>query len=450
VALALAFALVVVAVVAVTAVNWTRRSAPASPKPDIRRVLNPGRWTLLPTDQTGLERGASIRSIARARGTLVAVGIVDRGDSVTGTSALPITEPAVWTSNDDGHRWRRIHSDVFGSWWPQSLVSTDVSVYAFASRDEHTPWRPAVLRTEDGSTWSLLTTEAPAMHTVVARGADLVGLAEGSVFVQNGDPGLWTSTDGRAWQPVPRAPTVFPDGGIQSLVTTGRLMAMTGYEAGPQVRGPSRPVVWWSSDSLHWHLERDLFGGAQVTRMAADADGFVATAIATAPSTTPTTKDGVTSRSHTGVFGAAPLGANFCSTTIGGGSGWAGVVTTWASRDGRAWHQVSRGTAPIGSLSALFPMNGRWYASGQFNPPTGGPTAIVWESGDAGTWTEALRDTPPPPGPCGWNTTVVSAAQATSTGALIVVDVGVDPHRDTQRPPDVWIWSPTAGKGESR
>src|SRR5260370_28080524 len=103
---------------------------------------------------------------------------MDGGDRIRGNGrgSDPIKDPAVWTSQDDGRTWQRAHTDAFGTLLPRLVVATPWGLYAFAGTPDDNPAEPlAVLHSDTGTAWSLLTTQAPQLSEVVSGGPNLVG-----------------------------------------------------------------------------------------------------------------------------------------------------------------------------------------------------------------------------------------------------------------------------------
>ena len=222
-------------------------------------------WSRVPGDEAvfGGEGGQAMTSVTAGGPGLVAVGT---------EGPIKNSDAAVWTSTD-GITWSRIPHDeaVFGGGGNQSMTSVTaggpglVAVGTDASNDDGDP---AVWTSTDGITWSRVPHEAvfggedrelmgadrQSMESVTAGGPGLVAVGfEGSF--SNSDAAVWTSPDGITWSRVPHDDEVF--GGrfsqsMESVTAGGPGLVAVGWDGPFSEFRLRHAAVWTSPDGITW------------------------------------------------------------------------------------------------------------------------------------------------------------------------------------------------------
>ena len=165
---------------------------------------------------------ASLTGIGAAGQTVIAIGA---------QPSQPAPAPLVLLSTDGGHTWARTTVTGPGGAGPGALAP-------------------------GGS--GLATGSGPAASPVPAAGPGAAGVTavprmiarSGSTWLALGQHAVWTSPDGKVWQPAPGVPEAAGDK-VLSLAGT-----RTGFVAvGEHTGGQPGPVVWTSSDGQGWQRE---------------------------------------------------------------------------------------------------------------------------------------------------------------------------------------------------
>ncbi len=240
------------------------------------------------------------------------------------------------------------------------------------------------------------------MYGVVAGGPGAVAWG----YVHATGPRIWTTADGRDWEP---ARVQMPADGTPEY--PGEVLALAAGEAGfvavgsyvPEGRG-SVALVWASSDGRTWRLVRDRspFRGAWVTEVVAWDGGFLAYGHEDiswdepGPPRTWASGDGV---NWTAVAIALPEGAERVGRIVAAGDRLWGLASypparaggptrllRVRSRDGLAWR---RSPLPrVGRIEALHPVGDRLYLTvTKAQGPDARSTLGVHRSTDSVTWT---------------------------------------------------------------
>jgi hypothetical protein len=201
-----------------------------------------------------------MRSVVTLGDLLVATGWTsEHGDA----------DAAVWTSRD-GQRWTRVNDPALtrpGDQLPNDLIAAgpglvmvgDVGNTYPLDHQDRRPSQPAVWTSTDGQKWQLQTLPVPAAtrtmsHRLVAvthggPGLVAVGLARDG---ERSLPIVWTSPDGRTWQP---GGTPKLQGStslsLDSVVSTGSTLVAFG-KSGPAAGSTGDLAAWTSTDARTW------------------------------------------------------------------------------------------------------------------------------------------------------------------------------------------------------
>jgi photosystem II stability/assembly factor-like uncharacterized protein len=188
-------------------------------------------WSRVPHDEVFTRRGdaTGMHSVAAIDSRVVAVGPGPLQAPPESSIAM------VWTS-PDGREWSRVPHDqaIFGDgpYKMHSVAANDSTLVAIGVEDsedvegvEQVIWRSS----DDGDTWSLVTSEQPrpfVLHDVIAAGSGFVG-----VGVAEEGASVWTSSDGRTWSrdaPLQRASD--NAGSPEASVLDGSRLITVGFE----------------------------------------------------------------------------------------------------------------------------------------------------------------------------------------------------------------------------
>jgi hypothetical protein len=197
---------------------------------------------------------AGVESVAvAADGRIIAAG----PDRTTGQEGAGYeTDAVVWTSNDAGQTWVRhaiAPDDYVREGWYVSTESLTGLAHiggrwiGFTGNERYLPdaddWENELLllESDDGTTWLPVTTAEP--FTVTWSVVELVRGPEGLVGIL-GD-GLWTTTDGSAWQR-----GTLEDGGESGA----DLHRITALDSGFVVTGSETGSFLFSSDGVTWQI----------------------------------------------------------------------------------------------------------------------------------------------------------------------------------------------------
>ncbi len=257
-------------------------------------------WTAQSLTDLGLE-GGSMFSVVRGGPGFVAVGSWN-GVAVEGLGVLEEAEfgiAAVWTSID-GLDWTRVAHDAVFETEGSNLVMWDVTLggpglVAVGAEEGSEAIRPAVWTSSDGTTWSRVLPDTPAlesgaMDSVISGGPGFIawgsdvwisedavtwarasvpdGLTDGLADIAVGGPGVvavggtlqpgkdgfgtavWTSADGLSWEGEPGG-TGF-EGGMDAVVDVGAGLLATGGISTAANDFGSVAVAWISVDGVDW------------------------------------------------------------------------------------------------------------------------------------------------------------------------------------------------------
>jgi hypothetical protein len=347
-----------VVLVALVTVAVTR---PWNPSPTIgsssSRPIEAGpAWQRIQLSSSGIGPNRDIATVVGWHGRFVVAGDVFVPNS---TGATPTTA-AIWSS-PDGLSWTPAAlTDATAAHHVGVLVALPdrlVAIGGGAVDGENFVWQSS-----NGHTWQL-----------VARGADLFGGSVGGVSgATAGGPGLiawgqgttagvlrpavWTSRDGRRWDPVLKTRSADHDGTVDTLTRTD-----AGWLAQGIVLNPERPAVWTSTSLTTW------------------------TRVGDHPNITDTPNP-----AGVRIGPTVQLKNNLLAVQNSSG----GHNTLVQSRDGgRSW---SPAPGPNGTVLNLVRARGYLVATGaRATGPTSPPAA--WTSLDARTWTP-MPDLGAPPG----------------------------------------------------
>lgn len=127
----------------------------------------------------------------------------------------------------------------------------------------------AVWVSPDGTTWERIEAEAfsgeagedgldgrQSMAAVTVGPAGIVAVGDYERRSERDvDPGVWISTDGRAWERIEDESFLLNgDDSLNSVTTWNGLYVAGGTVAGPVGSGESRPAIWLSEDGRDWEL----------------------------------------------------------------------------------------------------------------------------------------------------------------------------------------------------
>lgn len=370
----------VVLVVTAVLVLPLLRSEPAregseSPTPEGSASPQPPRliWSQ-PADIQGVfggPRNQAIADVETVDGTIVAVGHDDAGDR----------NAAVWTSSS-ATRWSRVQSDELGGVGEQRMDGAAVlggKVVAVGSESSGGDTDPAVWTSaDDGATWQrvdavtsgLHETGNQAMRAVIEAPPGLVAVGHEASFTGSIDAAVWTSADGTTW--VRQASTLFAGPGHDDMLgvtSFGEELVVVGF--GTTEGGNRDASVWVGSGGLWNRIEDDSLGGdgdQQMTAVLAAGPGLVAVGFDDSDGDEDaavwTSTDGRNwervppeaafdgpgaQRMHSLVLVRSVLVAGGSSETARGDSNGA----IWLSVDGKEWMRQSPSAISAGALADL-------------------------------------------------------------------------------------------------
>jgi hypothetical protein len=292
-------------------------------------------------------------------------GLIMLGGSCQSSGPCGI-RPSVWFSSE-GTTWELIPHDpaVFGSQgWIADATVTESGVVAVGLRfdDNEEGFAPAVWSSTDGLSWALDWTglvqpvfENQAMPIINGNGFSLMeavavttegGLvAVGSVCdVADGQyectAAVWTSTDGKAWNPIPHDRSVFASsipGGqtvMTGIVTSDETILAIGTDNG------TTAIAWKSSDGVTWtrlELPEAMLEIAGLSAVAVTVDGFVVAGPGPTASPNDSTVTAWFSPDLSAWTQADELGAGTVAAISPGGPGGVAVGSDPASGSGAIW-----------------------------------------------------------------------------------------------------------------
>jgi hypothetical protein len=289
-------------------------------------------------------------------------GLVATGHEVLDAVGLSYRFTAWWTR--DGRRWRRAAHDVHGP-----LVAYPSGMAVLGVGDERWGAR-------DGRRWRLLGRLALPRRIQLGFISDVARVGDGLVGVgtiyrrdrtdSHRAPGVWRSTDGRTWRPLP-PPDAPYESHFDAVAVADESIITVGYGGGGDA---GLHGIWTSRDGLDWTraLDPDLEGF--LTRdVAVDGSGRIVVVGAAANGSRPAalrSTDGMSwERSPDGpqfggalAFGhiddvaALPDGGFVASGAVDG------VPGLWHSPDGLDWSRLmlareAAQTLPEGHLAAF-------------------------------------------------------------------------------------------------
>lgn len=217
--------------------------------------------------------------------------------------------------------------------------------------------RAVVWTSPDGLTWDAeeIGGEADSSAAGVAVRQGLAVTVGRSGEGPDADAGVWVSTDGQAWRPVPSEAL----GGqgrqvANDVAATDEGIVVIGSEV---VSDSSVPVVWVSEDGEGWTR----------TDMPAEEGEFMAAVT------------------------AGPAGF-----VVVGGGGDDGLA--WASADGQEWRRIAAPTfaGPRTQYLSDVASNANGYTAVGVNAPEGPPSPASWTSTDGINWSEPSGSFPEP------------------------------------------------------
>jgi hypothetical protein len=346
-------------------------------------------------------------------------------------SAVVTAAPALASGAFPGYPGQR------GTVTIRSLASAGGTWVAVGTADNH----PAIWRRATGGTWTLVSATTPAVYqrpgvetlTSVAHGpAGWIAVGHVISGVANPQPIVVTSVDGGTWQPLDSLTTFAGPDGVFMGVTASR----NGYVVvGRRVDGSQKPAaIWWSADLRNWVSggNGELAGSlpsSTAYAVAATETGFVAVGSHGSCHTIWTSQDG---RQWSAYDVPRPAGTSYASlreVTVNGtqvvAAGYAitkvgDVPIAVVSKDGGwHWHQIVL-SAPggLGSVLALSAAGHGFVAAGRAGPAAA-PRAVTWSSPDGRSWSAAAA--------AGGGASQITALTASGSTVSGTAQQGADP-----------------------
>jgi len=319
----------------------------------------------------------------------------------------------------------------------RSLASAGGTWLAVGTADNH----PAIWRRAADGSWTLVSAATPAVYqrpgvetlTSVAHGpAGWIAVGHVISGVTNPQPVVVTSADGVTWQPLDSLTAFAGPDGVFMGVTASR----NGYVvAGRRVDGSQKSAaIWWSADLRNWVSGTSgghggSLAGSTAYAVAATPAGFVAVGSHGGCHTVWTSPDG---RQWSAYDVPRPTGTSYASlreVTVNGtqvvAAGYAITkvgyvpIAVVSKDDGWHWRQIML-SAPggLGSVLALSAAGHGFVAAGRAGP-VAAPRAVTWSSPDGRSWSAATAA-----GGAASQITALTAAGSTVSGTA---QQGADP-----------------------
>jgi hypothetical protein len=298
------------------------------------------------------------------------------GPGGPGLVAFDGCNEALWSSSD-GKSWQTVslpplQLDNASNW--NFFVSGQVFLLlgqVFST--EPGPAQTAVWISADaGTSWRRSSTDLQFL--AATSGGD--GLLAAARDPHSFNAGLWTSSDGLTWHPVPDSAGTFASADIRVLIHAGSRWVAAG-QVGGGTKPPS-PAIWTSSDGRTWSQAPDnaLPAEASITSLAAGSHAILAVYSGPNISGLVVSQDGLhwqqsksfppsPSNFYFGHTGIASWQGGFVSLEDEGGE-----TALWSSPDGLSWTRVGGdeifgGSAQIGDVASF---GGGIVAIGSFAP----------------------------------------------------------------------------------
>jgi len=286
-------------------------------------------WTA--EDLTGIGAVESIRGVTRAGDTYVLLASLSYGDDQS-------AEAAVWWS-DDGASWHLAQEFPVDTRMHALTVGGPGFVVAGATQDGAAVWTSA-----DGRDWEPVRDPSLARGTIFQLISTASGLvAFGSRWGEGDDGAIWTSSDGLAWLAATNETGLTVARGLQAVASYGG-RAIAFVSEGDE----HPPGIWETTGRAEWTRTGTLKDVGFISKIAGGARGWVALGSDQAWTSTDgrTWNEGVPGPDvHEDVivddagFIAVGFVGSLPGETCGDQRPFAGY--TWTSSDGAIWERMS-------------------------------------------------------------------------------------------------------------
>jgi hypothetical protein len=261
---------------------------------------------------------AACSSTTEADTTTTIVGSETTPSTTTGTTSTDTSDANPPVTDERVIEWQRIDDPAFDGGFLNAVVEIDSGLVAVGN--DEVPEDAAVWVSPDGTSWERIASDA-------FRGEEDDNGLEGTQFMSHAvtgpagiiavggyerraerdlDPGVWISTDGRAWERVIDADfEQTGDGHLNAVIEWNGTYVAAGQDPGPAGSEERRPAIWTSSDGREWD---------RVSSAALRVDGVITA---------------ITSR-----------GSRLIAV---GTTGHVGRPSVWFSDDGLAWDVITPG-----------------------------------------------------------------------------------------------------------
>lgn len=315
-------------------------------------------WTRLDLVEAGFGNAASLGAVTMGESQFV----------VGGRKCAPACSVAFWISGD-GAAWQEATVDeALEGTNVRQIVPDGSGFVAVGSASGPESSVGAVWVSDDGSRWTRVGASddvfaAALIETVAAAGEGFLAFGSDSSLGEDGHPVVWTSPDGVTWSRVLLDPDVFQNANVSRVVASGEGFVAVGMDR-------NGGALWLSPDGLDW--ERVAIE---------DGDrGFIEAVVADGPGLVAVGQQWITPDSYVGAVWVLPPEASAPAETTplppgpsATESGWARVAIDPAlATDGRFYD-----IAPAGSGLVALGVRGE---------PDGSRSRLVFTSVDGLAW----------------------------------------------------------------